>query len=169
MIFIFLKSLILVSVMFINLVPLVKYEAPEMTIEQMANEVNLSEDEFIFLSSVVEAESNRSTDGDLTGRILIAVTIINRVNSDYFPDTLNGVLTQRNQFSTVRNGHSVTSRTSFSDEAVLEAFELLENEELPNNILFFNCIGFNYGEPFRLVEGEDTIGGNYFMTYGEET
>ena len=133
MIFIFLKSLILVSVMMINLVPLVKYEAPEMTIEEMANEVNLSEDEFIFLSSVVEAESNRS------------------------------------QFSTVRNGHSVTNRTSFSDEAVLEAFELLENEELPNNILFFNCIGFNYGEPFRLVEDEDTIGGNYFMTYGEET
>lgn len=137
---------------------LVKHEAPELTIEQMAEEVNLSEDEFTFLSSVVEAESDRSE--SLDGRILIAATIINRVNSPYFPDTIEGVLVQRGQFSTVRNGHSVTERTAYSDEAVLLAYEQLANEEIPTNILFFNCVGYNYGQPYDYVDG------NYFMTYG---
>ncbi len=150
----------MVVVLTINLVPLVKYEAPEMTTEEYAEEMNLSEDEFIFLSSVVEAESNRSIDGDLSGRILIAATILNRVESDYFPNTVTEVLTQRNQFSTVRNLHSIVDHTEYSDEATYEAYLLLENEELPNNILFFNCIGYNYGTPY------DYVGGNYFMTYG---
>ncbi len=150
----------MVVILTVNLVPLVKYEAPEMTTEEMANEVNLSEDEFIFLSSVVEAESDRSD--SLDGRILIAATIINRVNSSYFPDSVNDVLVQSGQFSTVRNGHSVTQRTAYSDEAVLLAYEQIENGEIPTNILFFNCIGYNYGTPYGLVDG------NYFMQYGEE-
>lgn len=150
----------MVAILTVNLTPLVKYEAPEMTTEEMANEVNLSEDEFIFLSSVVEAESDRSD--SLDGRILIAATIINRVNSSYFPDSVNDVLEQRGQFSTVRNGHSVTQRTAYSDEAVLLAYEQIENGEIPTNILFFNCIGYNYGTPYGLVDG------NYFMQYGEE-
>lgn len=144
----------------INLVPLVKYTAPEMTVEQMAEEVNLSVDEFIFISSVVEAESDRSE--SLDGRILIAATIINRTNSDYFPDSITAVLEQSGQFSTVRNGHSVTNRTAYSDQAVLLAYEQLEAGEIPTNILFFNCIGYNCGEPYGLVDG------NFFMTYGEE-
>lgn len=131
-----------------------------MTTAQMAEEVDLSEDEFIFLSSVVEAESDRSD--SLDGRILIAATIINRVNSDYFPDSIEDVLMQRGQFSTVRNGHSVTQHTEYSDQAVLLAYEQLEAGDIPTNILFFNCIGYNYGEPYGLVDG------NYFMTYGEE-
>lgn len=150
----------MVAILAVNLVPLVKYEAPEMTTEEMANEVNLSEDEFIFLSSVVEAESDRSD--SLDGRILIAATIINRVNSSYFPDSVNDVLVQSGQFSTVINGHSVTQRTAYSDEAVLLAYEQLENGEIPTNLLFFNCIGYNYGTPYGLVDG------NYFMQYGEE-
>ena len=144
----------------INLVPLVKYTAPEMTVEEMAEEVNLSVDEFIFISSVVEAESDRSE--SLDGRILIAATIINRTNSDYFPDSITAVLEQSRQFSTVRNGHSVTDRTAYSDQAVLLAYEQLEAGEIPTNILFFNCIGYNCGTPYGLVDG------NYFMQYGEE-
>ena len=42
----------------------------------------LSESDFYFISSVVEAESDRSE--SLDGRILIAETILNRVESDLF-------------------------------------------------------------------------------------
>lgn len=144
----------------INLVPLVKYTAPEMTVEEMAEEVNLSVDEFIFISSVVEAESDRSE--SLDGRILIAATIINRINSSYFPDSVEAVLEQSGQFSTVRNGHSVTNRTEYSDQAVILAFQYLEEGRIPTNVLFFNCLGYNYGTPYG------NYGGNYFMQYGEE-
>lgn len=132
-----------------------KFKAP-MTTEELAELVGLSVEEFTLLSSVVEAESNRSTDGDLEGRIYIAVTIINRVNSDIFPNTVTEVLTQSGQFSTVRGGHSVTNRTEYSDEAVVLAYSWVESGSAPN-CLFFNCRGYFSGrEPVAYV------GGNYF-------
>lgn len=121
----------------------------------LAEQCNLTEEEFIFLSSVVEAESDRSP--SLDGRVLIALTILNRVCDDRFPDTITGVLTQRGQFSTVRNGHSIVERTEYSDQAVLQAFEEIGNETAPN-VLFFNCRGYNGYTPYAYVDG------NYFMT-----
>ena len=138
------------------LISLVKAPAPA--------EIDLTEDEVEFIAAVVEAESDRSepNENELTtdGRVYIAAVIINRVNSEYFPGSVNAVLTQRGQFSTVRNGHSIVEATDYSREAVYEAIELLEAGEIPSNLLFFNCIGYNYGTAY------DYIGGNYFMTYG---
>ena len=144
---------------------LVKGEIPfeAIPVEERAVMADMSLDDFIFISSVVEAESNRSNDGDLTGRIYICLVILNRVNDSRFPNTIGSVLTAPGQFSTVRNGRSVVSRTDYSDQAVIEAVAMLETGEVPN-VLFFNCRGFNYGTPFRLYEDSDTIGGNYFMT-----
>jgi spore germination cell wall hydrolase CwlJ-like protein len=62
------------------------------TYQEPYDRAGMTEEEFIFISSVVEAESDRSE--SLEGRILIAETILNRVNSDLFPDTISGVLTQ---------------------------------------------------------------------------
>lgn len=118
----------------------------------------ISEEEFYFISSVVEAESDRSE--SLEGRILIAEVILNRVNSPLFPDTISEVLQQSGQFSTVVNGRSITERTDLSDEAVIQAVREIESGEAPE-VLFFNCIGYNYGEPYGYVDG------NYFMTYEE--
>ena len=117
----------------------------------------MTEEEFYFISSVVEAESDRSE--SLDGRILIAETILNRVNSPSFPDTITGVLTQSGQFTTVVNGHSVTNRTELSDQAVIIAVQEIEAGTAPE-VLFFNCIGYNYGTPY----GDGAIDGNYFMT-----
>ena len=137
------------------------------TIEQRAASVGLTVEEFELFSSVVEAESNRQdpADGEFTtdGRIYIALTIWNRVRSDRWPETVTGVLTQSGQFSTVRNGHSVTDRTEWSDRAVYEAYIWL-NEEASDapDVQFFNCRYW-----FSGVEryGDSAIGGNYF-SYG---
>jgi hypothetical protein len=74
-----------------------------------------------------------------------------------FPDNITGVLTQRGQFSTVRNGHSVTNRTDLSDQAVIEAVEWIESGEEYPWVLFFNCRNF-----FSGYEAYECIGGNYF-------
>lgn len=129
------------------------------TVEYYADQCNMTTEEFVLLSSCVEAESNRSTDGDLSGRIMIAETILNRVNDDRFPNTITGVLTQSGQFSTIRNGQSVTNRTTFSDQAVVLAYNEIVSGNAPN-VMFFNCIGYNgLGEPY------DCVGGNYFSTW----
>lgn len=128
------------------------------TYQEPYERAGISEEEFYFISSVVEAESDRSE--SLEGRILIAEVILNRVNSPSFPDTISGVLNQSGQFSTVVNGHSITERTELSDEAVIQAIREIESGEAPE-VLFFNCIGYNFGTPYGYVDG------NYFMTYEE--
>ena len=139
------------------------FKAPQpitaMTIEQRADLAGMTIEDFIFISSVVEAESDRSE--SLEGRILIALTIINRVEDERFPDTISEVLTQRGQFSTVRNGHSIVDRTDYSDEAVIRAVEWNERGTEPN-VLFFNCRGYNNGTAYGYIDG------NYFMTMEEE-
>ena len=147
--------------MMFNVVTIKADNAPK-TITDYAEECGLSESEFILFSSVVEAESNRQApaEGELTteGRVYIAVTIINRVNDSRVPSTVEGVLTQRGQFSTVRNGQSVTNRTAYSDEAVIAAYEWIEQGDAPE-CLFFNCCGYFSGrEPVAYV------GGNYFSS-----
>ncbi len=147
--------------MMFNVVTIKADNAPK-TITDYAEECGLSESEFILFSSVVEAESNRQApaQGELTteGRVYIAVTILNRVNDSRFPSTVEDVLTQRGQFSTVRNGQSVTNRTTYSDEAVLAAYEWIEQGDAPE-CLFFNCLGYFSGrEPVAYV------GGNYFSS-----
>lgn len=140
---------------------LAKFEAPDflqMNIEARASELGLETSEFILFSSVVEAESNRSE--SLEGRILIAEVILNRLNDPRFGcESITEVLTAPGQFSTVRHGQSVTNRTDLSDEAVRIAISEVENGTAPA-VLFFNCIGYNYGEPY----GDGPIDGNYFMT-----
>lgn len=128
------------------------------TYQEPYERAGMTEEEFIFISSVVEAESDRSE--SLEGRILIAETILNRVNSPSFPDTIPEVLQQAGQFTTVVNGRSIVERTELSDEAVIIAAREIEAGTAPE-VLFFNCIGYNYGTPYGYVDG------NYFMTYEE--
>lgn len=132
----------------------VKVYAPSEPWEQ----VGMTEDEFVLISSVVEAESDRDSES-IEGRTMIAVCILNRVRDSRFPETITGVLTAPGQFSTVRNGHSVTNRTELSDQAVVAAVNWIEQGDAPE-VLFFNCRGYNYGEAYGLY------GGNYFMTLG---
>ena len=128
-----------------------------MSLETRAELAGMTVDEFTLISSVVEAESDRCTDST-EGRRYIALCILCRVMDSRFPNTINGVLTQRGQFSTVRNGHSVTNRTELSDQAVIEAVEWIESGEDYPWVLFFNCRNYAYGEPLG------RYGGNYFVT-----
>ena len=121
--------------------------------------VNMTEEEFILISSVVEAESNRDPES-IEGRTMIAVCILNRVRDSRFPNTVTGVLTAPGQFSTVRGGHSVTSRTDLSDQAVIEAYNWIEQGDAPE-VLYFNCIGY-----FGDIEPYACIGNNYFSCDG---
>lgn len=121
--------------------------------------VNMTEEEFVLISSVVEAESNRDPE-NIDGRTMIAVCILNRVRDSRFPNTITGVLTAPGQFSTVRGGHSVTSRTDLSDRAVIEAYNWIEQGDAPE-VLYFNCRGY-----FSGIEAYDLVGGNYFSCDG---
>ena len=129
------------------------------TIEERASACELSVEEFMLFSGIVEAESNRSTDGDLEGRIMIALTIWNRVHDSRFPDSVTEVISQSGQFSTYRRstGSSCVNGTVYSDESVIRAYEWIESGEEYPWVLFFNCRYY-----FSGYTAYGCIGGNYF-------
>ena len=129
-----------------------RYEAP---IEMKARAVGMTVEEFDLISRVVEAESDRSS--SIEGRILIALTILNRVESGSWPDTISGVCYDDGQFQVVENGAIWSvGRTELSDWAVIEAHRWKAEGDAPH-LIYFNCVGYNGGIPYGYIDG------NYFM------
>lgn len=127
-----------------------RYEA---STEMKAQALGMTEEEFIFFSSVVEAESDRSD--NLDGKILIAEVIFNRCESSSWPDTIMGVCCQSGQFSVVSGGSVCANRTLSSDWAIILAHREIEEGTAPG-VMYFNCIGYGAGTAYGYV------GGNYF-------
>ena len=143
--------------LFFQMTPEQKINIPE---NKLAIMVNLDVDEFNYFAQVVEAESDRS-EGCTEGKIYVAACIWDRINASIWPDTVRGVLDQSGQFTTTSGGSCWISSTKGSQLAIVEAYYQLQNGDIPTNLHFFNCIGYNNGTPYG------KIGGNYFMTYGE--
>jgi len=113
-----------------------------------------------YMAQVVEAESNRIP-GDMESRIYVAAVILNRVRSPYFRNSVRGVLDESGQFTTTSGGRCYIRATQESRDAIDIAQKRIYEHEIPSNLLYFNCIGYNNGSAY------DYIGGNYFMTYGD--
>lgn len=129
-----------------------RYEMPDY---YKAVALDMDIEEYRFFARVVEAESDRTDSID--GRILIASVIINRVNDERFPNTISGVLTQDGQFEVVQSGMCNVSATNLSEWAIVEAYRQLDEGLVPDNLLYFNCVGYNCGTAYGCVDG------NYFM------
>lgn len=129
----------------------------EVTDWEKAYMVNMTVEEFDLISRTVEAESDRgSSEDSYEGRVLIALTILNRCYSEEFPNTITGVISQSGQFAVYGSGAVWNvNRTIYSDEAVLEAFLRLYRGTAPN-VMYFNNSNYSYGTPYGYA------GGNYF-------
>ncbi len=69
-------------------------------------------------------------------QIAIACVIINRVLSDDYPNTVDGVIQQKGQFST---WPYVIGNTTPSNEVKQAVREALTSEHIPENVLFFRA------------------------------
>lgn len=110
----------------------------EMTQEQLAEQSCY--DELDLLARCVAAESMNQ---GITGMRYVCRVILNRVESEEFPNTITDVIYQKNQFEVVQNG------TIDSIDPLPEVFEAckLEMAECSDpNIVFFQAGGFSkYG------------------------
>ena len=127
-------------------------------VEVKAKVADMTVSEFKMLSAVCEAESDRNKSKEsIENRTLIALVILNRVDSKKFPNSITKVLKQRGQFAVVSSGaYKRVGRTKLSDRAVVEAVRRKRTEKTPN-ILYFNCRGF-----FRGHKRYKKVGDNYF-------
>ncbi len=97
---------------------------------------HLTDEELEVLQRIVEAEAGNE---DEDGKLLVANVVLNRMNSDKFPDTVTGVVFQRekgvSQFSPVYNGSYY--RVTVSDETVEAVERALMGEDISQGALYF--------------------------------
>lgn len=110
-------------------------------------------DSLEMLAACVEAEAGNQ---GLDGKRLVADVILNRVDDEDFPDTIEGVITQKYQFASYWNG--AMEQVSISDETFKACQMELESRSYPE-VLYFTAEGYGkYGTPWKRV------GDHYFCT-----
>ncbi len=81
--------------------------------------MNYTDDELYWLAKVVHAEGRGEP---YQGQIAIAAVVLNRVESDQFPDTIYSVIHQKKQFSSVGDGQINLEPNKSAYQAAREAF-----------------------------------------------
>ena len=90
-----------------------------------------------WLSRIIYAESGNQP---LSGKIAVGNVVLNRVGDSRFPNTVKGVVFQRNQFTPVSNGSIYRTPNA---ESVLAAKLCLDGAVSLNNVLWFNQKGLH--------------------------
>lgn len=96
----------------------------------------LSDEDLDILMRIVESEAGNQ---DVEGRLLVANVVLNRVQSEKFPDSVKEVVFQKekgiNQFSPVANG--TIWNVNISDETDEAVGRALEGEDISDGALYF--------------------------------
>lgn len=114
----------------------------------------MSEEDLRLISVVTMAEAEGECE---KGKRLVIDSIFNRVDSEFFPDTVSGVIYQRNQFTSVWNGRMDSCYvTDDIYQLVTEELECRTN----NDVIFFTAEEYGkFGEPMF------SVGNHYFSSY----
>lgn len=126
----------------------------ELVDEEPIEECKLTQDEINLISRVTMAEAE---DEPWEGKIYVIDTILNRVDSKKFPNTVNGVIYQTSQFTSMWNGrYNRCSINHDLDNIIKEEYKSRSNSD----IIFFTADQYGqYGKPsFR-------VGNHYFSNY----
>ena len=121
----------------------ISYEPPEAP----EPEYPLTEEEMELIAVVTMAEVENQSE---YCKRLVIDTILNRVDSRYFPNTVKKVIYAKNQFEVTINGRM--DRCDVEDDIL----ELVKEEVLNRTnekVVFFNSIGFNNWSRPLLKEG----------------
>lgn len=129
-------------------------EISESDIKEITKEELLSEEDISLIALVTMAEAEGECE---KGKRLVIDTILNRMDSEHFPDTAYEVIYQPYQFSSMWNGRA--DRCEVRDDIynlVKEELSIRTNY----NVMFFTsgCYS-NYGAPMFQVEN------HYFSSY----
>lgn len=114
-------------------------EVISLKVKEKANETVkeanlLSQDDYSVLLRIVEAEAGGE---DLQGKVLVANVVMNRVYSNYFPNTVREVVYERVQFSPVGDGRINT--VTISDDTVTAVGLALGGEDYSQGAFYFSA------------------------------
>ena len=125
-------------------IPADESESEPTVVAEDTTNLKLNDNEYKVLLKIVEAEAGSE---DLTGKMLVANVIMNRVNSQKFPDTVTEVVYQRHQgkaqFSPTADGRIDT--VNVSQETITAVDKVLNGEDSSNGALYFRSVYSNSG------------------------
>lgn len=114
----------------------------------------MPEEDINLISVVTMAEAEGESE---EGKRLVIDTILNRVDSEFFPDTVSGVIYQPDQFTSMWNGRADKCyATDDIYQLVTEELECRTN----NDVMFFTA-----GEYGKFGEPMFSVGNHYFSSY----
>lgn len=119
-----------------------------------AHAAGLPKEDIKLLAQVAHAEAGNQ---DKTGKRLVVATVLNRVDSDIFPETIIDVLAQEKQFSTYPELKDVKP----TDDDYIAVYEELDSR-INSEVMFFRTGNYGQGEP--VIHWRD----HYFTKLGGE-
>lgn len=93
--------------------------------------VSLNDEQLHLLSKLVAAEARGES---YEGQVAVAAVVLNRVQDERFPDTIEEVIYQKNAFSVVQNGYIYQNATEESYKAAKDA---LYGHDPTNDAIYF--------------------------------
>lgn len=96
-------------------------------------------DDIELAAKIVRAEAGNQ---DFKGKRLVAAVILNRIDSDDFPDTINDVVFQKNQFATTTDG-ALERAEQTVDGSDYAAVEMEIRDRTDEDIMYFTAGGYN--------------------------
>jgi N-acetylmuramoyl-L-alanine amidase len=119
-----------------------------MTAQAMDTQTQINEEiyqgELQLLACVVYAEAGNQ---DMTGKRLVVDTILNRVDSPQYPNSITEVIYQQNQFSCVTDGNLDKAFWNVTEDCFTAVSEELA-QRTDSSILYFTAGGYGqYGTP----------------------
>lgn len=110
-------------------------------------ELEMMYDDMEMLAQLVQAEAGNQ---GLDGMRLVADVVLNRLDSDQFPDTMEGVIFQKGQFGPTVDGAFEKAGWNMSEDAY-KAVEMEWSRATRWNtgILYFNTSWDNGKDPFK--------------------
>lgn len=126
----------------------------ETTKEIVKSTYDFTEEEIALIAKLTIAEAGNQSD---YGKRLVIDTVLNRMDSPYFPDTVEGVIFQKYQFSPVWNGGI---DKYLPDEHIIDLVKEEINDRTNSEVVFFTAGKYGpYGIPLFQVED------HYFSKY----
>ena len=132
-----------------------KMRLPLLDSEETIVEVQeITDEEVCLIAQVVQAEAEGECE---KGKRVVVDVILNRKDSEHFPDTVHDVIYQPRQFSVMWNGRFERCGVK-EDICQLVRQELVSRQN--SDVIFFNSSGYSkYGVPMFQVEN------HYFSSY----
>jgi N-acetylmuramoyl-L-alanine amidase len=97
--------------------------------------INITPYEKDLLARLVRAEAETEP---FSGKVEVALVVLNRVDSKQFPDTIEGVIYQPGQFTTVENGEINKPADAESKQAVEKALSIDRSNKDDGSLYFYN-------------------------------